>query len=87
MVVGEARLSGEGTAEVVPTTGQTVFIDFDGGQVAVVLVDGEPWPIVRMASDALGLKWSGQHEKIQSDPAICVRETGRRCPGTTRCVR
>jgi phage antirepressor YoqD-like protein len=62
-------------------SGRTVFIDFDGGQVAVVLVDGEPMPILRPASDTLGLKWSGQHEKIQNDPAVCVREIRTQLPG------
>jgi len=66
--------------EIVPS-GETVLIDFDGGRVAVVLLDGEPYPIVRLASNDLGLKWSGQHQKIQNDPAICVREIRTQMPG------
>jgi hypothetical protein len=72
--------SGDGGREVVPF-GETVFIDFDGGQVAVVLVEGEPMPILRLANDVLTLSWPAQYRKVQEDPAICVAEIRTQLPG------
>jgi hypothetical protein len=64
--------------------GESAFVDFDGGQVAVVVVDGEPFPIVRHASDALGLSWSRQLKQITADPTICVAQTTTQLPGDSQ---
>src|ERR1700749_483486 len=54
--------------------GNTEVIDCDGGRIAVVLVDGDPRPILRLASDALGLSWPAQYRRSLEDPAISVAE-------------
>lgn len=65
----------------VSLAGRTVFVDFDGGQVAVVLVGGEPYPILNMACRDLGLDWKSQYAKVKADPAICMVENTTQLPG------
>jgi hypothetical protein len=61
--------------------GQTVFVDFDGGRVAVVIVDSQPYPILNLACRDLGLDWKSQYAKVKVDPAICMVESTTQLPG------
>lgn len=91
MVVSEHNNDGV-LPEVVPASntlepvqsGETVFVEFDGGRIAVVMVNGEPRPVLRWANDALGLNWQTQHRRLVSDPSICVAQVTTHLPGDDR---
>lgn len=78
--MNELELFGGTPANQLVLSGKTVFIEFDGGRVAVVEGD-EPQPILNLACRDLRLDWKSQYTKIKADPAICMVETTTQLPG------
>ena len=42
-------------------------VNFNGDTIYLVGIDGEPFVPIRPIAENLGLKWSGQHSKLQED--------------------
>ena len=53
---------------LIPTSTQEV--NFYGDLITVATVNDTPYVTIKPTSDYLGLRWSGQFERIQHDPVL-----------------